>query len=166
LPLLRCRVGYGKPYMANGWVNTKVNSMVNHRVIDGGWRMAKRARKPPSRVRYEQGHPTVSCRVPREIYGRLKAVMEAKGQSFSDVLKVGLGLLEVQAKQEAEVRKQGYAAGYRNGCAVGERLYKVTYPCSVCRKTLAVTNEEEKEAISEYMQEQGWGHGACHQKRQ
>lgn len=136
--------------------------------------MAKAGKKnPPSRVRYEQRHPTVSCRIPKDVYDRLQAVKAAEGKSFADVLKIGLGILEVRVKEEGEVRKQAHAQGYKKGHAEGygkgyaeaENLYKVTYPCSVCRKTLMVTSTNEKEAIKKYMQEHSWGHAECHEKR-
>lgn len=120
--------------------------------------MAKTTRKKaPSRVRYEQAHPTVSCRVPRQVYDRLKTVKRAEDKSFADILKIGLGILEVQTKEQGEVRKQGRAEGYRKGYAEAERLYKVTYPCGVCRNMLMVTSTEEKQAIAQYMQQHGWG---------
>ncbi len=122
-------------------------------------------KKAPSRVRYEQSHPTVSCRVSKEVYDRLRSVKKAEGKSFTDVLKVGLGILETQVKEEGEVRKKGYAEGYRKGYAEAERLYKVTYLCSVCGKTLTVTSGDEKGAIKKYMQEHGWGHRACHEMK-
>lgn len=121
-------------------------------------------RKAPSRVRYEQGHPTVSCRVPREVYKRLQVVKKADDKSFADILKIGLGILEVRVNEEAEVRKQGYAKGHRKGYAEAERLYKVTYPCNVCGEMLTVTDRDEKEAIRQYMQEHRWGHRACFEK--
>jgi hypothetical protein len=127
--------------------------------------MPKATRKAPSRVKYEQAHPTVSCRVSREVYDRLRAATEAKGMSFADALKVGLGLIEVQVAAEAKVRKEGHDVGYKKGCAEAEQLYKVTYPCKVCRETLTVTSLAEKQAISKYMQ-QGWGHKECHERRQ
>jgi hypothetical protein len=122
-------------------------------------------RKAPSRVRYEHGHPTVSCRVPREVYNRLQKVKEAEGQSFADILKIGLGILEVRVKEEAKVRKQGYAKGHTKGYAEAESLYKVTYFCSVCRGLITVTTRGEKEAIRQYMQEHRWDHGACIKKK-
>jgi predicted CopG family antitoxin len=123
-------------------------------------------KKSPSRVRYEQAHPTVSCRVPQKIYDRLQAVKEMEGRSFADILKVGLGLLEVRAKGEAEIRKQGHAEGYKRGYAEAEGIYKITYPCNVCGKILAVTSTNAKEDIRQYMQENGWGHRECHEKSQ
>lgn len=121
-------------------------------------------RKAPSRVRYEQGHPTVSCRIPREVYDRLQKAKQTEGKSFADVLKIGLGVLEVQVREQGEARKQGYAEGYRKGHAEAERVYKVTYPCSVCRNMLMVTSTEEKQAIAQYMQQHGWGHKECHER--
>ncbi|MBF8267727.1 MAG: hypothetical protein HW388_1235 [Dehalococcoidia bacterium] len=60
--------------------------------------MTKAVRKtPPSRVRYETANPTVSCRVPTEVYDRLQAVKEAEGRNCADVLKIGLGILEARA---------------------------------------------------------------------
>lgn len=120
-------------------------------------------KKAPSRVRYEQRHPTVSSRIPREIYDRLQKAKHTEGKSFADVLKIGLGILEVQAKEQGEVRKQSHVEGYRKGYAEAERLYKVTFPCSVCRKAIELTSIEAKQAASKYMQEHGWGHQACHE---
>jgi hypothetical protein len=130
--------------------------------------MAKTIKKKraPSRVRYEQAHPTVSCRVAKELYNRLQAVKQAEGRSFTDILKIGLGVLEVQVKKEAEVKKKAHAEGYRNGYDEAERLYKVTYPCIVCRQTVTVKTEHEKEAIKKYMQEHRWVHTACQERKQ
>ena len=63
-------------------------------------------RKAPSRVRYEQGHPTVTCRVPREVYDKLHEVKEAKGKSFADILKIGLRILEERVEEEGKIRKK------------------------------------------------------------
>jgi hypothetical protein len=122
--------------------------------------------KAPSRVRYEQGHPTVSCRLPRDVYDELRSVIDAEGKSFAGVLKIGLGILEVRVKDEEEIRKRGYAEGYTKGYAEAEYLYKVTYPCNVCGKTITVTSGSAKEAINKYMQEHGWGHNSCHERKQ
>lgn len=129
--------------------------------------MAKSVKsKAPSRVRYEQAHPTVSCRVPREVYEKLRAVMDGEDKSFADILKIGLGILEVRVRDEGDIRKKAHTDGYREGYAEAERHYKVNYPCNVCGETLTVTNGDEKEAIKEYMQEHGWGHRACHERKQ
>lgn len=122
-------------------------------------------KKTPSRIKYEQTNPTVSCRVSREIYDSLEKVKEIEGKSFADILKIGLGILEVQVKKEGEVMKKGHAAGYRKGYAEAERLYIVTYRCNICGETLAVTTDDEKKAINKYMQEHGWRHAACHERK-
>ena len=119
-------------------------------------------KKAPSRARYEQSHPTVSCRVSREIYDRLQTVKEADSKSFANILKVGLGLLEVEVEEKEKIKRKGHAEGYRKGYTEAERLYKVTYPCDVCGEMLTVTAKNEKSAIKEYMQEHGWGHTECH----
>ena len=78
--------------------------------------MAKtKKKKTPSRVKYGQGHPTVSSRVSKEIYDRLQAVRETEDKSITDVLKVGLGLLEVKVSKEKEVRDRAYYQGYDEG---------------------------------------------------
>jgi len=127
--------------------------------------MTKVKKKAPSRVRYEQSHPTISCRIPRELYDRLRKAKTAEGKSFAGILKIGLGVLEANIKKEAELIKQGYASGYKKGYAEAESNFKVTYPCTICGKALTVTSQEEKEAIRRYMRENNWGHTACHEQR-
>jgi hypothetical protein len=122
--------------------------------------MTKDRRKPPSRIRYEQTHPTVSCRVPTAIYDRLQEVKENEGKSFVDILKVGLGILEVKAKKD----EQAYSRGYRDGYHQAEFKFKITYACNVCGELIAVNTRDEKEAIKHYMEDQGWGHKVCQEK--
>ena len=52
----------------------------------------KRRRVPPSRVRYEQENPTVSCRVPRLIYNQLKNLKLEGNKSLGDILREALGV--------------------------------------------------------------------------
>ena len=120
---------------------------------------------PPSRKRYEEDNPVVSCRVPKELYNRLRAIKKAEGKSMADVLKAGLGLFEVKVRAEKEVRQEAYDEGHINGYELAESEYKVTYPCSICGKSIEVTTEEEKKAIRGYMAEYGWGHADCINQR-
>ncbi len=107
--------------------------------------MAKgNSKKTPSRVKYEQSHPTVSFRVSRELYDRLQAVKKAEGKSITDVLKVGVGLLEVKVRKEKEIRDQAYEEGWEKGVAEAAELYSVPYSCSVCGKQTVVTTDDEK----------------------
>ena len=122
-------------------------------------------RKAPSRERYEQSHPTVSCRVPKDVYDRLTRAKQADRKSFTDILKVGLGLVELEVKKRAEAKKNGYDEGYKKGYADATILYKVTYHCSKCGQIMEVRHATEKQAIDEYMKEKGWSHGTCPQPR-
>jgi hypothetical protein len=128
--------------------------------------MAKgKYKKTPSRVKYEQSHPTVSFRVSKELYDRLQAVKRIEGKSITDILKVGLGLLEVKVRKEEEIRLQAYDKGWEKGITEAEELYSVSYPCIVCGKTIVATSDAEKKAIRKYMREHGWGHADCINRR-
>jgi len=127
--------------------------------------LKSKKKRTPSRIRYEQKHPTVSFRVSKELYDRLQTVKDAEGKSAADVLKVGLGLLEVKVVKGKEARRQGYEEGFEKGYEEAESLYKVTYPCKICRKTIEVMSVKEKEAIKGYMLEHGWGHADCVNRR-
>lgn len=120
-------------------------------------------KKAPSRVRYEQSHPVVSCRVPKDVYDRLQAAKEMEGKSFTDILKVGLGMIEVGAKKEEEAAKLGFIEGHMKGYTEAEHEYKVDYPCNLCGKMLTITSEASKKVVRAYMLEHGWGHRECHE---
>ena len=117
--------------------------------------------RPPSRVRYEEAHPTVSCRVPKAVYDRLRAVRLSQGKSFADVLKVGLGILEPKVQAADDAAQEGYSDGFEDA----EAAYKVTFPCAVCGQMIEVADEESKKAAARYMVEHGWGHCACDEKQ-
>jgi len=51
----------------------------------------KKAKKPPSRERYELENPTVSCRLDQETHQRLSEYLQNTGTSLSDFLKDSLG---------------------------------------------------------------------------
>jgi predicted CopG family antitoxin len=106
--------------------------------------------------------------VQKEVYDKLQKAKQAEGKSFADILKTGLGIVEArrEEEEEEESRKKAQSQGYNKGYAQAERLYKVTYPCNICRKTITLNSLEEKKAASQYMQQHGWGHGACHRKGQ
>lgn len=117
---------------------------------------------PPSRIKYEERNPTVSCRVSIDIYERLVVAKEVEGKSFADILKIGLGKQEVQAKKVKAVRQQAWNEGYNKGYADAALRYKVVYHCNVCREEMEVIHENEKKAVNQFMQEHGWGHNDCH----
>jgi len=124
--------------------------------------MARRKRnKSPARDRYEKSHPVISFRVDRELYDRLKVVKKVEGRSMADILKAGLGLIEVKIRAEEEMWQRGYNEGYEKGIEAAEKLYMVTYPCSNCGQMKAVTTDEEKKAIRDFMVQSGWCHADC-----
>jgi len=127
--------------------------------------MARRKKKSPARDRYEKSHPVISFRVDKELYDRLKAVKKVEGRSMTDIMKAGLGLIEVKIRTEKEIWQQGYDEGQVNGYELAESEYKVTYPCSICGKSIEVNTDEEKKAIATYMREHGWGHADCINRR-
>jgi hypothetical protein len=121
----------------------------------------KKRRNPPSRVKYDRDNPVVSFRVKRKDKDRFIAIREKLGMSNGDVYKAGLGVIEVKVRAEAEIRQEGYEEGQLSGYELAESEYKVTYPCSICGKSIEVTTDKEKEAIAKYMVEHGWAHGDC-----
>jgi len=125
----------------------------------------KRRKAPPSRIRYEQSHPAVSFRVPRDIYDRIRQTKNAGGNSFADIFMAGLGKMEAQAKKLEQSRKKGYDEGYQKGYAEARLRYRVTYNCNICGEVMEVKSKEEKEAVTRYMQEKGWAHLECLERR-
>ncbi len=121
----------------------------------------KKKRKSPSRLKYELNHPTVSFRNTPELDGALRAVKQSEGKSNTDVMKIGLGLLEVKAANEKEAREKGYKEGFMQGYKMAKSKYCVIYLCKVCGKTMEITSAEEKAAARKHMQEDGWGHADC-----
>lgn len=124
----------------------------------------KSKRKSPSREKYERNNPVVSHRIPKELHDRLQVAKEKEGLSYTDILKIALGLLEPKIRAEKEVRAEAYQQGHISGYALAESVYKITYPCSICKKIMEVTTEEEKRAIRKFMIDEGWGHAACHDR--
>ena len=124
-----------------------------------------RKKKTPSRVKYEQSRPTFSFRIYKDLDERIREVKKAEGMSNTNIVEAGVGLFEVKVRKEKEVRDQAYDEGYGDGSRDAEVLYKVTYPCSICGKTLTVMSKKEKDAIKRYMREHRWGHAECIHRR-
>ena len=129
--------------------------------------MAKgKIKKTPSRVKYDQKRPIFSFRTYDELNDRMRAVKKAKGISKTKIVEIAVGLLEVKIRSEAEIMEKAFKEGHRKGYELAESIYKVIYPCNVCREDIAVDTEEEKMAIKTYMRDKGWGHAECHKQRQ
>ena len=54
-----------------------------------------------------------------------------------------------------------YQEGYQKGWQDAKNRYRVIYRCKVCGGPLEVTQDNEKQAVKQYMREHGWGHGDC-----
>jgi hypothetical protein len=116
--------------------------------------MKKKVHKPPSKIKYDESHPTVSARVDRKLRDELKGLQKLTGKSLADILR------EAVTKQKPWA-KDAYDIGQKVGYDSAKRQFEVTYRCSVCGGVLTVTTPEAKKAAAQYMREHGWGHGKC-----
>ena len=105
-------------------------------------RRRTRRRAPPSRLRYEEEHPTVSFRVPRVLYDDLKEMLGINEQSFADFVKEALG-----------AKAPNVEGAYTNGYSAAKEAFLVTYRCRVCRKIVEVESSEAKAAAREFLEE-------------
>ena len=122
--------------------------------------MVKATRKPPARIRYEQSHPTVSCRLSKDAYTLLKQRLEdLGGVSFADFVKDSLGLLELKIPDIEGIKDEARGEGYIQA----EEDYQIWYFCNVCGKRMEMSpNGDDHKAMIGYMKEHGWRHGDCH----
>jgi len=130
--------------------------------------------KPPSRIRYEQAHPTVTVRVSKELHDKLKEYTETEGKSYADILKVALG---VQKKSTDKAHDRGYKAGYAKGTAERQqKAYDQGYVngltegrivsfghCSGCHKPLDwnLSNEKDVELLTKAVDQAHFHHVGC-----
>jgi hypothetical protein len=121
---------------------------------------AKAAHKPPARVRYEQSHPVVSCRLSKDEYDLLKQRLDdLGGVSFADFVRDSLGILELKMPETREIKEKARIAGYDQA----KREHQIWYFCAVCGKRIDISpNSESHKAMISYMREHGWGHRDCH----
>jgi len=124
--------------------------------------MAKATRKPPARIRYEQSHPTVSCRLDKDTHGLLKQRLEdLGGVSFADFVKHSLGLLQLKMPDIEEIKE----IAYNEGCNDAMDACQIWYYCAVCRERIDMEpNGDSHKALIDYMKEHGWGHPSCHRQ--
>ncbi len=66
--------------------------------------------KPPSREKYEKEHPTVSFRLDKETYQRLKGHLEGTKCSFADFVKDALGREETMIEKRMQARGEQWDA--------------------------------------------------------
>ena len=124
--------------------------------------MVNATHKPPARLRYEQSHPTVSCRLDKDTHDLLKQRLEdLGGVSFADFVKDSLGLLQLNVPDIGEIKEKAYDEGYNQ--AIED--WQIWYYCAVCRKRMDMSpNSASHKAMIGYMKEHGWGHASCHRQ--
>jgi hypothetical protein len=115
-----------------------------------------KSKRSPSRIKYEQSHPTVSARMAVAARDRLNETLGKAGISLSDALLSLAGEIEIKLIPIEETRKAAYDEA--------KKMYAVPYPCQVCRNPIVITSPEAKEAAARYMTEHGWGHAACYKQ--
>jgi len=132
--------------------------MANHRIKG----KTKAAHRPPARVRYEQSHPTVSCRLSRDEHELLKQRLDdLGGVSFAHFVKDALGVIQLRIPEIGEMKEKARRAGYNQG----RKDHQIWYYCAMCReRTDVAPNSESHKAMIGYMRERGWGHTSCHRQ--
>ena len=118
--------------------------------------------KPPSRIRYEQSHPVISCRLPKADYDLLKQRLEELNISFATFVKSALDRLEIKMSKPKKAREEGYIQGYNKA----KEEHQIWYFCNVCQERINISPDSEShKAIIQYMEEHGWGHKSCHEEQ-
>jgi len=108
--------------------------------------------KPPSRLRYERAHPTISLRVDLDTYEKLRGIQDRSGKSLAALIKECLGLREASVNDS-------YEKGYRDA----EDRHKFSFPCSICGGEIAISNDHHSaEVVRAKLKD--FGHSGCVQK--
>ena len=108
---------------------------------------------PPSRIRYEQSHPTVTFRISTELRTRLERLEEKTGKSCSQLLKEGLGLIEREVGQPYD---QGWCEGY------AEALGLFDVPCARCGEPLVLDGRGDGRVRNRLLEVfRQWQHVEC-----
>jgi len=112
--------------------------------------MKKLKTKPPSRIKYEENNPVVSFRISKEDHDNLEKIKAHTDLSLADIVKAAIN------KQIIDLD-----LAYWTGIEYTEKLWRVNYRCNVCGKVMTVETDKEKKAIVQYMNEYGWSHAEC-----
>jgi len=118
--------------------------------------------KPPSRVRYEKSHPTVSCRLNKETYDLLKQrLKELGGASVADFVKDALGRLQLkmpELEDTERVREEAKREGYNQAT----KEWQIWYYCFMCEKKVTVKpNSVDHNRIIDLARKKCWSHESC-----
>jgi hypothetical protein len=107
--------------------------------------------KPPSRIRYERDHPTVSVRMSKKIKSTLDEIRAKTGHSYAEILKMAL-----------RKAKQLWSSAYEEGYTEAVNQYGIYYCCSKCGEPIFITYDDPcYQAVIAYLKRYGWGHAEC-----
>ncbi|MEM3086955.1 MAG: hypothetical protein QXO51_03600 [Halobacteria archaeon] len=110
----------------------------------------QKRRRPPSYHRYMAANPTVTLHLPKELKERLD--QWKGGRSYGEVVRALL---------------TNYEAAVQQRVAEARRSFEITYPCCICGQPLPLRpGSQEALAAVEHLRQAGWGHAACHERRQ
>ena len=122
--------------------------------------MVKGRHKPPSRIRYEQSHPVLSCRLDKQTHDLLQKRLDDAGLSFAQFVKSQLGVLELKMPDIKKIEKEAYQKGYAK--AVNE--YRIQIKCIQCGKPMTVLpNSNMHKGIIDHL-EGLWSHTNCQER--
>ena len=59
-------------------------------------------------------------------------------------------------------RNRGYDNGWAEGYSEAESVFRITYPCSVCGKSMVMyPGRKDHKDMIQHMKDQGWSHSEC-----
>ena len=97
-------------------------------------------------MRYEQSHPTVSFRLPKELYDQLMDQLASRDITAADFVKEALGAKRVKTPNIAEIKDTEYRQGYNEGYEDGYERAEIGLPCP----TNLMTRRAREKAIQIY----------------
>jgi hypothetical protein len=110
--------------------------------------VVKKAHVPPAKKRYDEKHPTVSFRVSREGYDRLKETLNKQGKTIGQFFREAL-----------EIEERNYKEAYWRGFREARERYAIYTICLSCYEPIAIDNEELKEEITARVEQICLHHG-------
>jgi len=112
--------------------------------------MVKKKQPPPSKIKYDKSHPTISIRVSQDLKKQLDEIKEMSDKSVGDILREAVGVQSISIKN-----------AWKRGLSYGKGIYGVWYKCSVCGGNILIESADAKKDAAKLMREAGWRHGGC-----
>jgi flagellar biosynthesis/type III secretory pathway protein FliH len=121
--------------------------------------MVKKKHKPPSRIKYEQNNPTISFRIQRSLYDKLKSVLKEKNMSNADFIKAALqekqkNIDSNQYKNYTESYELGKKDGLMQGYSKAQDDFAFWCSCYKCKRPFYVKpGTKEYQMVIDQMKE-------------